>query len=108
MPITGAHRGDKRQDRQRDILNDEENGLRLIFSRVGAELISLARVNEAGDWTGFLYRDNDLAAPYRGWAKPCLLSPIFFALAIISLAKCGTSIFPVGKCRFPKMNCQDP
>src|SRR5438876_12366653 len=32
----------------------------------------------------------------------------FLAPAIISLAKCGTSIFPVGKCRFPEMNCQDP
>jgi galactose mutarotase-like enzyme len=64
-----SHREDKRDDRHLDILTDEENGLRLIVSRLGAELISLARVNEAGEWTGFLYRDNDLSTPSQGWAN---------------------------------------
>jgi galactose mutarotase-like enzyme len=36
---------------------------------LGAELISVARINEAGEWTGFLYRDNDLSAPSQGWAN---------------------------------------
>src|SRR5204862_2928239 len=58
-----------REDRQLDVLTDEENGLRIVVSRVGAELISLARINEAGNWTGFLYRDNDLSAPSKGWAN---------------------------------------
>jgi galactose mutarotase-like enzyme len=64
-----SHREDKRGDRQLDILTDEENGLRIIVSRLGAELISLARANEAGEWIGFLYRDNDLTAPVQGWAN---------------------------------------
>lgn len=64
-----SHREDKRDDRHLDILTDEENGLRLIVSRLGAELISLARANEAGEWTGFLYRDNDLSTPSQGWAN---------------------------------------
>jgi galactose mutarotase-like enzyme len=50
-------------------LTDEENGLRIIVSRLGAELISLARINEAGEWAGFLYRDNDLSATSQGWAN---------------------------------------
>ncbi|PYJ77180.1 MAG: hypothetical protein DME77_03900, partial [Verrucomicrobia bacterium] len=32
-------------------------------------LISVARINEAGEWTGFLYRDNDLSMPSQGWAN---------------------------------------
>jgi len=64
-----SHTEDKRDDRHLDILTDEENGLRLIVSRLGAELISLARVNEAGEWTGFLYRDSDLSTPSQGWAN---------------------------------------
>jgi len=64
-----SHTEEKREDRQLDVLTDEENGLRIVVSRLGAELISLARVNEAGQWTGFLYRDNDLSTPAEGWAN---------------------------------------
>ncbi len=64
-----SHCEDDREDRHLDILTDEENGLRIIVSRLGAELISLARINEAGEWTGFLYRDNEVSAPTRGWAN---------------------------------------
>jgi len=64
-----SHCEEQRDDRHLDILIDEENGLRIIVSRLGAELISLARVNEAGGWTGFLYRDNDLSVPSQGWAN---------------------------------------
>src|SRR5213079_1458220 len=64
-----SHTEEKGEDRDVDVLTDEENGLRIIVSRLGAELISLARINEAGRWTGFLYRDNDLSAPSRGWAN---------------------------------------
>jgi galactose mutarotase-like enzyme len=59
------HRG----DRQLDVLTDDENGLRLVVSRLGAELISVARRNPSGDWIGFLHRDNDLTAPAKGWAN---------------------------------------
>jgi galactose mutarotase-like enzyme len=64
-----SHTEEKRDGRQLDVLTDEENGLRIVVSRLGAELISLARVNEAGQWTGFLYRDNDLSTPAEGWAN---------------------------------------
>src|SRR5207245_7068995 len=64
-----SHTEEKRDDRHLDVLIDEENGLRIIISRLGAELISLARINEAGRWTGFLYRDNDLSTLSQGWAN---------------------------------------
>ena len=64
-----SHSEEKREDRYLDTLTDEENGLRIIVSRLGAELVSLARVNEAGEWTGFFYRDNDLSVPSQGWAN---------------------------------------
>lgn len=60
---------DKRGDRLLDILTDEENGLRLIVSRLGAELISVARRDANGDWIGFLHRDNEIAPPAKGWAN---------------------------------------
>ena len=64
-----SHSEDQREDRHLDVLTDEENGLRIIVSRVGAELVSLARIDEAGKWIGFLYRDNDLSTPSEGWAN---------------------------------------
>ena len=62
-------RQEKRDNGLLDTLTDEENGLRLIVSRLGAELISLARRNPAGQWIGFLYRDNDITKPVTGWAN---------------------------------------
>jgi len=64
-----SHTEETRDGRQLDVLTDEENGLRIVVSRLGAELISLARINEAGNWIGFLYRDNDLSVPDQGWAN---------------------------------------
>jgi galactose mutarotase-like enzyme len=64
-----SHSEEDRDGKHLDVLIDEENGLRIVVSRLGAELISLARVNEAGEWTGFLYRDNDLSAPPQGWTN---------------------------------------
>ena len=64
-----SHNEEDREGKHLDVLTDEENGLRIIVSRLGAELISLARVNEEGEWTGFLFRDNDLSAPPQGWAN---------------------------------------
>jgi galactose mutarotase-like enzyme len=68
-PMKFSHSEEKRDGRHLDVLTNEENGFRIIVSRLGAELISLARVNEAGNWVGFLYRDNDLLAPSHGWAN---------------------------------------
>jgi galactose mutarotase-like enzyme len=67
--MTFLHSEEDREGKHLDVLTDEENGLRIVVSRLGAELISLARVNEEGEWTGFLYRDNDLSAPPKGWAN---------------------------------------
>ena len=64
-----SHCEEHRGDRHLDILTNEENGFRVIVSRLGAELISLARINEAGEWTGFLYRDNEVSVPSLGWAN---------------------------------------
>ena len=60
---------ENRGDRLFDVLTDEENGLRLIVSRLGAELISVARRDANGDWIGFLHRDNEIAPPPKGWAN---------------------------------------
>ena len=64
-----SHTEENRDGRHLDVLTDEEDGLRIIVSRLGAELISMARINEAGEWIGFLYRDNDVTAPPEGWAN---------------------------------------
>jgi galactose mutarotase-like enzyme len=60
---------EQRADRLLDVLTDETNGLRLIVSRLGAELISVARRNARGDWIGFLNRDNEIGPPEKGWAN---------------------------------------
>lgn len=64
-----SHHEETRENRLLDILTDETNGLRVIVSRLGAELISIARRNASGVWIGFLNRDNDLSAPASGWAN---------------------------------------
>src|ERR1700730_4125174 len=64
-----SRRAEKRDDQLLDILTDEENGLRIVVSRLGAELVSVARRNRSAEWIGFLYRDNDLTKPAHGWAN---------------------------------------
>ncbi len=64
-----SRREEKRGERPLDVLTDEANGLRLIVSRLGAELISVARRNSSGDWIGFLNRDNEIDPPEKGWAN---------------------------------------
>ena len=64
-----SHRADQRGDRLVDVLTDETEGLRIAVSRLGAELVSIARRDGSGGWLGFLYRDNDLSAPASGWAN---------------------------------------
>ena len=64
-----SHTDEQREEQHLDVLTDERNGLRIIVSRLGAELVSLARINEEGVWAGFLYRDNDLSTPSKGWAN---------------------------------------
>ncbi|HEY2615601.1 MAG TPA: hypothetical protein VGI42_07805 [Chthoniobacterales bacterium] len=64
-----SQREEKRGDRLFDVLTDEANGLRLIVSRLGAELISVARQDASGRWIGFLNRDNEIDPPAKGWAN---------------------------------------
>jgi galactose mutarotase-like enzyme len=64
-----SHREEVRDGRLLDILTDDERGLRIIVSRLGAELVSLALRDPDGDWIGFLYRDNDLSQPASGWGN---------------------------------------
>lgn len=64
-----SHREETRGDRLLDILTDESVGIRLTVSRLGAELISLARRDAGGRWVGFLYQDDDISKPESGWAN---------------------------------------
>lgn len=64
-----SHLEEQRDGRLLDVLTDEDRGLRIIVSRLGAELVSVARRDGQGAWTGFLHRDNDLSAPAKGWAN---------------------------------------
>ena len=48
-----SHTEENREGRHLDVLTDEENGLRIIVSRLGAELISMARINEAANGLAF-------------------------------------------------------
>ena len=64
-----SQREEQRGERLLDVLTDENAGLRLVVSGLGAELISVARRNAAGDWIGFLNRDNETAPPEKGWAN---------------------------------------
>ena len=76
-----SHCEDEREDRHLDILTDEENGLRIIVSRLGAELISLARINEADEWTGFLYRDKRSVSAVSGLAKHATVMADHFSVS---------------------------
>jgi galactose mutarotase-like enzyme len=64
-----SHTEENREGHHLDVLTDEDNGLRIVVSRLGAELVSVARINEEGAWVGFLYRDNNIAIPSKGWAN---------------------------------------
>lgn len=64
-----SHQEEIRDGRMLDLLTDDEIGLRIIVSRLGAELVSLARRDRDGRWVGFLYRDNDLSQPASGWSN---------------------------------------
>jgi galactose mutarotase-like enzyme len=65
--MAAVYREETRGDRTLDWLSDEN--LRFGVSRLGAELVSIQRRNSAGDWIGFLHRDNDLTRPASGWAN---------------------------------------
>jgi galactose mutarotase-like enzyme len=47
----------------------ETSDSRIMVSRTGAELISLAKRDSGGKWHGFLYRDGETDAPTSGWSN---------------------------------------
>lgn len=64
-----SYREERRGERVFDVLTDNARALRIVVSRLGAELISL-RLGEGNEtWRGFLHRDDDLAPPATGWAN---------------------------------------
>jgi galactose mutarotase-like enzyme len=63
------HEAQSVDDATLDFLTREDLGLRIAVNRAGAELISLARRNDSGEWTGFLYRDGVVSAPESGWGN---------------------------------------
>lgn len=65
MPIT--HETSEQHGQIIDRLTDPHGGIRVAIARVGAELVSLARRRNNGEWSGFLYRDDDLSVPDSGW-----------------------------------------
>jgi galactose mutarotase-like enzyme len=67
--VSLSYREERRGDRLLDVLTDDDAGVRLIVSRLGAELISLARRDAKGEWSGFLWRDDQITAPAQGWAN---------------------------------------
>ncbi len=64
-----SYREERRGEQVLDVLTNEETGLRIIVSRLGAELISLARLRAPNEWVGYLHRDNDLTPPAQGWGN---------------------------------------
>lgn len=51
-----------------DVLTAPGAGTRLMISRVGAELVSLARrAGDGGSWRGFLWRDAEFGPAPSGW-----------------------------------------
>ena len=50
-----------------DVLETSDH--RIEVNRTGAEMISLARRDAAGEWQGFIYRDGETAPPDFGWAN---------------------------------------
>lgn len=52
-----------------DVLTDNANGMRITVSRLGAELVGIERRDDAGEWTGFLFRDGDVSKPATGWGN---------------------------------------
>ena len=60
---------EQRGNRTVDVLTDDSAGTRIVVSRLGAELISMAKRDRNGGWLGFLYRDGELGPPASGWAK---------------------------------------
>src|SRR5438876_11694393 len=84
-----SHSEEKREDRYLDTLTDEENGIRMVVSRLGAELVSRARITEAAEWTRFLHRDNDVPTPSQGSANhPTLMRYYLHRL------QTGRSVYP--------------
>ncbi len=65
--MPASHHTEIRDGETIDVLLDTERGWRLKISRLGAELVSVARSRGDGDWRGFLYRNDDITRAPSGW-----------------------------------------
>jgi len=66
--MTSSYETFSRDGHKLDVLTDGSNdGLRIVVSRSGAELVSLERRDAMGKWTGFLFRDGDVSKAATGW-----------------------------------------
>lgn len=52
-----------------DLLEDAASGIRIVVNRLGAEVISLAKRDDSGEWRGFLWRDGQSEPPASGWGN---------------------------------------
>ena len=64
-----SSREERRGERTLDVLTNDDAGVRIVVSRLGAELISLARKRDDGEWMGYLHRDNDITPATQGWGN---------------------------------------
>jgi galactose mutarotase-like enzyme len=71
-----THREEERAGRLLDVLTDEERGLRIIVSRLGAELVSLARRDGEGNWIGFLYRGREIRGGTHSFLRHKLFTDV--------------------------------
>lgn len=67
MSEPAAYTVEEHAGRVIDVLTAPETGARLMISRDGAEMVSLARQTAAGGWRGFLWRDGIFEPAPNGW-----------------------------------------
>ncbi|HMJ07211.1 MAG TPA: hypothetical protein VK474_13205, partial [Chthoniobacterales bacterium] len=64
-----SYREEQRAGQTLDVLTEEGTGVRIIVSRLGAELVSLARRRSPNEWIGYLHRDDDLTPATGTWSN---------------------------------------
>lgn len=67
MSEPAAYTVEEHAGRVVDVLTAPDAGVRLMISRAGAEMVSLARRTAGGDWRGFLWRDGNFEKAASGW-----------------------------------------
>ena len=66
--MTSSYESFSRDGHKLDVLTDgSKDGLRIVVSRSGAELVSLEKRDATGEWKGYLFRDGDVSKAAEGW-----------------------------------------